>query len=206
MSERECDHQKGKAGPVIELVNVSRVFGTSTIKAIDKLSLCIEKSEFVVVVGASGSGKSTLLNIIGGIEKTDSGTVTIFQTTPGNNSDWAKLRAKTIGFVFQSFHLLPTLTAVENVEVPLFGQLKGTRAKRRRAQMLLERVGLADRATHTPSRLSGGEKQRVAIARSLANSPSIVLADEPTGNLDSETANEIIALFKKTGVWSFMLT
>lgn len=189
-------HRPGQA-PAVQLDRVRRTYGKAGIRAVDDLTLGIDQGEFVALVGTSGSGKSTLLNLIGGIELPDAGRVTVFGTTPRTNGEWAEVRATSIGYVFQAFHLLPTLTALENVEIPLFGRLAGSKARRQQAGELLDRVGLAHRADHLPGELSGGERQRVAIARSLVNGPSLLLADEPTGNLDSRTAGEIIAMFAR---------
>ncbi len=189
-------HRPGQA-PAVQLDRVCRTYGKAGIRAVDDLTLGIDQGDFVALIGTSGSGKSTLLNLIGGIELPDAGRVTVFGGTPRTNDEWAEVRATSIGFVFQAFHLLPTLTALENVEIPLFGRLAGSKARRQQAGELLDRVGLARRADHLPGELSGGERQRVAIARSLVNRPSLLLADEPTGNLDSRTAGEIIAMFAR---------
>ncbi len=182
---------------LVILKDVSKEFDKSQVKAVDNLSLSICRGEFVVILGPSGSGKSTLLNIIGGLELPDKGSVIVDGISPGKLALWAKLRANKIGFVFQSFNLIPTLTAVENIELPMFGVINRFKDRRERAKYLLEIVGLQERGNHKPSELSGGEKQRVAIARSLANSPTLILADEPTGNLDTKTSHEIISLLKE---------
>jgi len=191
------DEDTLEKSPLVVLNNICREFDKSRVKAVDKLSLSIYKNEFVVILGPSGSGKSTLLNIIGGLEIPDSGNVLIDGIPPGNIWAWSKLRADKIGFVFQSFNLIPTLSAIENIELPMFGVIKDSKARRERSKYLLEIVGLKNRGTHKPAELSGGEKQRVAIARSLANSPVLILADEPTGNLDIKTSSEIISLLKE---------
>lgn len=183
--------------PAIILDSVSRTYGNMAVNAVDNVSLSVMAGEFVAVVGTSGSGKSTLLNLIGGIEQPDSGRVRLLDAEPVTRTEWAATRATVVGMVFQAFHLLPTLTALENVIIPLFGQLEGVREKKARGEELLAMVGLQHRAGHRPGELSGGERQRVAIARSLANSPSILLADEPTGNLDSRTAEDILALLRQ---------
>ena len=182
---------------LVILKDVSKEFDKSQVKAVDNLSLSICRGEFAVILGPSGSGKSTLLNIIGGLELPDKGSVIVDGVSPGKISLWAKLRANKIGFVFQSFNLIPTLTAVENIELPMFGVINRFKDRRERSKYLLEIVGLQERGNHKPSELSGGEKQRVAIARSLANSPTLILADEPTGNLDTKTSHEIISLLKE---------
>lgn len=181
--------------PIVTLESVSRKFKAESILAVDQVSLAVGHGEFLAILGPSGSGKSTLLHLIGGIDFPDSGRVMIAGREPRSASQWARVRAEKIGFVFQAFHLLPTLTAVENVEIPMFGMLKTHRQRRKRAEELLAMVGLAHRRSHRPGELSGGERQRVAIARSLANSPALLLADEPTGNLDTKTSAEIIDIF-----------
>lgn len=181
--------------PIVTLECVSRNFKAESILAVDQVSLAVAQGEFLAVLGPSGSGKSTLLHLIGGIDFPDSGRVVIAGRETRSASQWARVRAEKIGFVFQAFHLLPTLTAVENVEIPMFGMLKTHRQRRKRADELLEMVGLTHRRSHRPGELSGGERQRVAIARSLANSPALLLADEPTGNLDTKTSAEIIDIF-----------
>ncbi len=181
----------------IELRDVTKKYAKEDVLALDCLSLTVRKGEFVSITGPSGSGKSTLLHIAGGIEVADSGSVFVYNQAVETASHWTRIRSDSIGYIFQAFHLLPTLTAVENVEIPLHGQLPGAKKRRDRALSLLRHVGLEKRKHHLPSELSGGEQQRVAIARSLANSPSILLADEPTGNLDSKTSKEILALFQE---------
>ncbi|QCJ48497.1 MULTISPECIES: ABC transporter ATP-binding protein [Haloprofundus] len=172
--------------------------GAETLRALKGIDFHIDRGEFVSIVGPSGSGKSTLLNVLGLLDVPTSGTVTVDGNDVSTLSETAatRLRKRVIGFVFQSFYLIPTLTAVENVEVPrlLDRKPKETAA---RATDLLERVGLGDRLDHYPNELSGGQKQRVAIARSLVNDPAIVLADEPTGNLDRETGDQILDEFDR---------
>lgn len=197
MADRTIENHHREAAPAVQLDRVGKTYGKAGIRAVDGITLRIERGEFVALIGASGSGKSTLLNLIGGIELPDAGRVTVFGGNPQTNGEWAEVRAESIGYVFQSFHLLPTLTALENVEIPLFGRLAGSKARQQLAGELLARVGLAHRAGHLPGELSGGERQRVAIARSLVNRPSLLLADEPTGNLDSRTAVEIIDMFTR---------
>jgi putative ABC transport system ATP-binding protein len=185
-------------GPIVETRDLTKVYGDGArVRALDGVNMRIAPREFVSVMGPSGSGKSTLLNMIGALDRPTSGTVMI------NGEDLAKVRnldtfrARTVGFIFQLHNLIPTLTARENTEVPMRGQRIGARKRHRRARELLELAGLADRMNHLPNQLSGGERQRVAIARSLANQPTIVLADEPTGNLDSQSGAEIIALMHR---------
>lgn len=175
--------------------------GTSTVRALDGVDLDIKKNEFVAIMGASGSGKSTLMNILGCLDSPTEGTYTLNGNEVSRLSDdeLAKTRNFQLGFVFQSFHLLPRLTALKNAALPLlYSYDKQHRSKREeRAKGILERVGLSNRMDHKPAELSGGERQRVAIARALINNPDLILADEPTGNLDSTTAVEIMDLFKK---------
>ena len=182
---------------VIELKNVSKLFeGKRTVTALHQVDLHIAKAGMVALVGPSGSGKSTLLNLIGGLDQPTTGTITIDGTALSGNSDDAltKTRRDKIGFIFQFFNLLPTLTAIENVAIPL--HLRGWPRKKAedRARELLKNVNLENRFEHLPDELSGGERQRVAIARALAVNPPILLADEPTGNLDSATGIDILKL------------
>jgi putative ABC transport system ATP-binding protein len=183
---------------MIELENVTKIYhmGKVDIQALRGVSLTIEKGDMVAIIGASGSGKSTLMNVIGFLDKLTSGKYTFGGTDVSrfNDNQLAVMRNKEIGFVFQEYNLLSRATAVANVELPLV--YSGVRLKRKRALEALERVGLAARANHKPTELSGGEQQRVAIARALVNDPAIVLADEPTGNLDSAVTEEIISIFR----------
>ena len=183
---------------IVETRDLVKIYGDGAeVRALNGVNLHIARREFASVMGPSGSGKSTLLNMIGALDRPTSGTVLV------NGQDLAKVRnldafrARTVGFVFQLHNLIPTLTARENVEVPMQGQLISRQARHRRAIELLEMVGLAERMNHLPNMLSGGERQRVAIARALVNSPAIVLADEPTGDLDSQSGAEIIALMRR---------
>jgi putative ABC transport system ATP-binding protein len=171
--------------------------GGQTLYALAGIDFALESGEFVSIMGPSGSGKTTLLNILGLLDIPTEGTVLLEGQDVTGLSDRKRtsLRKRTIGFVFQHFYLLPTLTAVENVEVPLL--LDSDPEVTNRARTLLERLGLGDRLDHKPDELSGGQKQRVAIARSLINSPKVVLADEPTGNLDSETGRQILDEFQR---------
>lgn len=183
------------------LQNLSRHYriGGEIVRAVDSVSLEIESGEFVAIVGPSGSGKSTLLHLIGGLDSPTSGSVfsDSLELAALSEIQKAKYRNEKVGFVFQDFNLQEHLTARENVELPL--KIRGTprRMRTAKADSLLEAVGLTHRADHKPTQLSGGEKQRVAIARSLAGDPKIVLADEPTGNLDSKTGEEVVALLSK---------
>ena len=173
--------------------------GTTSVRALDEVSLTMEEGEFVSIQGTSGSGKSTLLNMIGGLDHPTSGEV-LFNSkalAPLSKKEMARYRRYSVGMIFQNFNLIPTMTAEENVGLALaFGGVRGN-GRRRRAEELLNRVGLQDRLTHRPSELSGGEQQRVAIARALANNPKVLLADEPTGNVDSIRAHELLALLRE---------
>lgn len=182
---------------LIETQDLTRIYGDGEeIRALDGVNLRIARGEFIAVMGPSGSGKSTLLNIIGALDKPTSGKVFI------DGQDLAKIRnkdgfrAKTVGFVFQLHNLIPTLTARENVEVPMVGH-RGLFSRRKRSKELLELVGLGDRMKHLPNQLSGGERQRVAVARALANNPLIVLADEPTGSLDTTAGRSLMQLLRE---------
>ena len=186
---------------IISSENLSRQFrvGTVIINALNEVSFAVNKNEFVALMGASGSGKSTLMNLIGCLDSATSGSYNLNGTNVKemDENSLANVRNKEIGFIFQTFNLLPRYTALENVILPLI--YAGIKKEEREimAEKSLENVGLSDRMTHKPNELSGGERQRVAIARALVNNPSIILADEPTGNLDSETSIEIMKLFQK---------
>ncbi len=184
-----------------ELTGVSKVYrvGARTVQAVSGVGLTVAHGEWVAIRGRTGSGKSTLLNLLGGLDRPTSGQVRL----DGRDLAWlsdaelTRVRAHAIGFVFQTFNLVPTLSAAENVEAALVPLHVPGAARRRRAAAALDSVGLADRARHVPSELSGGQQQRVAIARALVKEPQVLLADEPTGNLDEETRDEIIALTEK---------
>lgn len=182
----------------VQVERVTKIYrmGKIDVLALNGVSLKVRKGDFTALIGPSGSGKTTLLSIIGGLDKPTSGSVKIDgkEITKLNRNRLAELRRVKIGFVFQFFNLIPTLTAAENIELPMTIAQASREKRKRRVQELLEVVGLSTRATHKPSELSGGEQQRVAIARAIANEPAVVLADEPTGNLDSKTASEIIDL------------
>jgi putative ABC transport system ATP-binding protein len=184
---------------MLELENITKVYkaGQSEVPALRGISCRIESGEMVSIIGPSGSGKSTLMNIIGCLDKPTSGRYRLDGTEVSklNDNQLAEIRNKKIGFVFQSFNLLSRTTALANVELPLI--YSGASNRRQRALQVLESVGLAHRVTHRPSELAGGEQQRVAIARALVNNPSLILADEPTGNLDTQTSQEIMLIFKK---------
>jgi putative ABC transport system ATP-binding protein len=184
---------------MIRVVQAGKVFskrGTS-VTALEETSLTISRREYVAVIGPSGSGKSTLLTLIGGMLAPTAGKVYLDDQSLYDLSVTArtKLRGKTIGFVFQTFNLVSYLTAAENVQVPMYLAGVSPREQRKRSEQLLERVGLGDRMSHKPSELSVGQQQRVAIARTLANDPAVILADEPTGNLDPETREQVLGLF-----------
>lgn len=187
--------------PVIELKNVSKVYKMDEVEvtALRDVNLEIKEGEFVAVVGPSGSGKSTLLHLIGLLDKPTSGKIYLdgIETSKLNDKQLARLRGRKIGFVFQFFNLYPTLTALENVELPMMIAERNKKESEKNAMELLKKVGLEKRAYHLPSQLSGGERQRVAIARALANDPALILADEPTGNLDSKSGEEIMKIFDK---------
>ncbi len=184
---------------MIELKSVGKVLssGGRPLTILHPLSLTIPTGQFVAVMGPSGSGKSTLLGLLAGLDDASQGTIAVdgLELTSLNEDQLARFRSRGIGFVFQSFQLIPTLTAAENVRVPL--EIQGSPGAAERSATLLDMVGLAARATHYPAQLSGGEQQRVAIARAFACGPKVLLADEPTGNLDSETGERIIALLKQ---------
>jgi putative ABC transport system ATP-binding protein len=184
---------------VIELESITKHYamGQHVIKAVDGIDLAIEHNEYVVFIGSSGSGKSTLMNIIGCLDTPSDGRYVLNGSNVSglNENELADIRNQEIGFIFQSFNLLPRASALKNVVQPLIYRGLSPADRRAEAERVLERVGLADRADHLPNQLSGGQRQRVAIARALVTSPSILLADEPTGNLDSQTSREILALF-----------
>ena len=185
---------------VLEARRVWKVYGTKVqVKALQGIDLPISEGEFIAIIGPSGSGKSTLMHILGCLELPTQGEVAIedIDVAELSQAELAEIRGKKIGFVFQQFNLLPRTTAQKNVELPLIFQGIGRRERHKRAAEVLEKVGLGDRLNHTSSQLSGGEQQRVAIARALVSNPTIIFADEPTGNLDTKSSMEIMAILRK---------
>lgn len=186
-------------GSLIELKSIAKIYqmGNLEVKALQNISLEIKKNEYVALMGPSGSGKSTLMNILGCLDTPSLGDYILNSTDVSRLEDnqLAEIRNKEIGFVFQTFNLLPRYSALENVALPLIYSGIGKEEREKRAKEVLAQVGLEDRMTHKPNELSGGQRQRVAVARALVNKPSIILADEPTGNLDSKTSVEIMQLF-----------
>jgi putative ABC transport system ATP-binding protein len=180
--------------PLIAVRNASKTYRDGHVRALDRVSLSIESGEFLAIMGPSGSGKSTLLNLIGALDLPTEGEVFFRGQSLSKMASLDPLRASEIGFIFQSFYLLPNLTAAENVQLPMFEGRLDSGQRVTRARELLSRVGLADRMSHLPEQLSNGQRQRVAIARALANEPSVVLADEPTGALDSTSGAEVMQL------------
>jgi ABC-type lipoprotein export system ATPase subunit len=198
--------------PVLELANIRKVYPAAVpVTALDGVTLDVNGGDFVAIMGASGSGKSTLMNLLGLLDRPTDGTYRFEGREVASLSDGelARIRRERLGFVFQSFNLFARKTALDNVALPLAFAGVGRDDRRRRAQQMLERVGLADRADHRPAELSGGQQQRVAIARALVNEPALILADEPTGNLDSRTGAEILEILRglnETGVTLMVVT
>ncbi|MBI3226288.1 MAG: ABC transporter ATP-binding protein [Mycolicibacterium cosmeticum] len=199
-SVRLADTQPAGVAPVIEISDVWKLhkLGDEVVKALVNIELRVMPGEFVCLMGPSGSGKSTLLNIIGGLDRPTKGAVRVAgqDTATISESQFAALRHDTIGFIFQSYNLIPFLSAVENVELPLMFEPYDRKALRRRATELLELVGLGHRIHHQPTKMSGGEQQRTAIARSLISNPTLVLADEPTANLDHRTGETVVRMLR----------
>jgi len=188
------------ADPLVQVHDLHRHFrmGTEIVRALDGVTFSVQYGEFFGVMGASGSGKSTLLYLIGGLDRPTAGQVVVNgqDITALEENDLAAYRRHTVGFVYQMFHLVPTMTALQNVEFPMIIARVPPKQRRARARRLLEMMGLGERLRHKPIELSGGQRQRVAIARALANEPSLILADEPTGNLDSRAGQEVVVLLK----------
>jgi ABC-type lipoprotein export system ATPase subunit len=183
---------------IVETYDLIKIYGNGEeVRALDGVTMRVTRGEIVAVMGPSGSGKSTLLHLIGALDRPTSGQVIVGGQDLATVKRLDRFRNRTVGFVFQLHNLIPTLTALENVEVPLYEQRVGVRERRRRAKELLELVNLGDRLKHLPGQLSGGQRQRVAVARALVNDPALVLADEPTGELDSERAEEIIEMMHR---------
>ena len=187
--------------PIISLERVSRVYdmGRVAVPALDDVSLGVQPGEFVAIVGPSGSGKSTMMNILGCLDRPTHGAYRLAGTPVAELDDdgLARLRSRSIGFIFQSYNLLPRTTALDNVAAPLLYQGVGRAERDRRARAALERLGLGDRVHHEPTELSGGQQQRVAVARAVVTDPALILADEPTGNLDSHVGAEVISLLRE---------
>lgn len=182
---------------LFRLVDVTRTYNDGAVQALAKISLDIHAGEYLAVMGPSGSGKSTLLNLLGALDEPTSGELQFDGKSLRELDDLDHFRAMTLGFVFQSFYLLPTLTALENVQIPMFETPLRSRERIEKAKELLSIVSMSHRADHLPAKLSVGERQRVAIARALANDPKVLLADEPTGNLDSASGNNVLELFER---------
>ncbi len=185
------------AEPLIRVDHVSRRYDDGAVTALDDVSLRVARGEYLAVMGPSGSGKSTLLNLLGALDRPDDGEIYFAGQPLSRSNDLDGFRARTLGFVFQSFYLLPTLTAIENVQIPMFEGTRALRERKAQAGRLLDLVGMSHRATTLPGKLSVGERQRVAIARALANDPQLLLADEPTGNLDSKSGATVLDLFDR---------
>ncbi|MDY6917602.1 MAG: ABC transporter ATP-binding protein [Chloroflexota bacterium] len=191
------------AVPILKTAGLSKTYETKSnkVRALSNVSLVIERGELVAVMGPSGSGKTTLLTLLGCLDRPTSGKILLgpkaLNITDIAESELYKIRRKLVGFIFQSFNLMPNLTAIENVELPMQGLIPSAARRRKRARLLLRVTEIPHREKHKPAQLSGGELQRVAIARALANGPNLILADEPTGNLDSETGSSIISLLRR---------
>lgn len=183
--------------PLLLVTNVSRTYDDGKVRALVDVSLVIQRGEYLAIMGPSGSGKSTLLNLLGALDQPTSGEITFEGRSLHQQTDLDHFRASMLGFVFQSFYLLPTLTALENVQIPMFETSLAPQRRNEKARQLLDIVGMSHRIDHLPAKLSVGERQRVAIARALANDPTLLLADEPTGNLDSAAGKNVLELFDR---------
>ena len=181
---------------IVEIHNLHKSFDKGKITALNGINLEIKKGEFVSIIGPSGSGKSTLLNMIGALDKADKGSILVSGKDLIQEKDLSEFRSTEIGFIFQLHNLIPNLTVLENVEIPMYEKQMSPTQMKERALQLLKYMGLSDKSERKPTELSGGERQRVAIARALANKPSIILADEPTGSLDSKTSDRILRRLK----------
>ena len=197
--ENDAINQKSSSN-IVEIKNLKKSFDHGKITALNGLNLEIKEGEFVSIIGPSGSGKSTLLNMIGALDKADAGNITVSGIDLVRKKDLSDFRSQEIGFIFQLHNLIPNLSVLENVEIPMFESKISAKDMRKRALELLDYVGLSDKIKRKPTELSGGERQRVAIARALANKPSIILADEPTGSLDSKTGQMILQRLKELHV------
>jgi putative ABC transport system ATP-binding protein len=199
--QNENEHNYKNRVPVIEVINVKKsyILGDMEVPILQNINLKVFEGEFLAIMGPSGSGKSTLMNLIGFLDRPTEGTIMVrgLDINKLSDKEVARLRGLEIGFVFQTFNLIPRLTALENIELPTYANVRDGVDVRKRAKELLKQVGLEDRMHHKPGELSGGQSQRVAIARALINDPAILLADEPTGNLDSKTGCEILSMFTK---------
>lgn len=201
MEKRENKSNSKKPKEIIHLHNVNRYYhlGGNIVRAVDDMNLCVKEGDFVAIMGASGSGKSTTMNLVGNLDMPTHGKIYLDEkdTSQFSESDLAQLRGKKIGFIFQQFNLIPNLTAMENVMLPMMFQKVDEEDRIKKAKELLKLVKLEGRIDHYPGQLSGGEQQRVAIARALSNDPEIILADEPTGNLDSKTGEIVMEFLNK---------
>ncbi|MGI6390028.1 MAG: ABC transporter ATP-binding protein [Kiritimatiellia bacterium] len=198
---RTTERERPRADEVVRLDDVKRYYrvGDETVRALDGVSFSINTGSYWAIMGPSGSGKSTMLNILGCLDRPTSGAYWLngVNVAEMDDNELSDHRLRNLGFVFQSFHLIPQLTVYENIEVPMLYLGVPPNERRQKAEVLAERVGIAHRLRHLPSELSGGQRQRVAVARALANDPAVLLADEPTGNLDSATSVQIMALFQE---------
>ncbi len=197
LAGNSAPRQSDSAAALLRVVDVCRTYDDGEVQALTNVSLAVRSGEYMAIMGPSGSGKSTLLNLLGALDRPTSGDVFYEGQSLARLPDLDRFRATTLGFIFQSFYLLPTLTALENVQIPMFESSLAARRRAQKAGELLELVGMSHRASHLPKKLSVGERQRVAIARALANDPKLLLADEPTGNLDSASGKVVLDLFDR---------